>query len=362
MTDIKTTSVATFNVRHLQFMNENSELAQPLPDFATDDTLLRLYRHMSLTRVFDNKAVNLQRTGQMSTYPSSRGQEAIFVGIGHALQPTDIHCPYYRDQGTLLMRGVSMAEIFSFWGGDERGAAYANPAVAEDFPMCVPIAGQSLHAVGVAYAVKYRRQARAVLTTCGDGATSKGDFYEALNLAGTWKLPVVFVVNNNQWAISINRDAQSGAQTLAQKAFAAGMEGIQVDGNDVIAVRQAAADALHKARTGGGPTLIEALTYRLCDHTTADDAKRYQPAEDVKAAWKLEPLLRLGRFLEAKGLWSRDHEAQLLEELTKEVETGVQEYLVRPAQPVTAIFDNLYAHLPQSLLAQRASAEEFHHG
>lgn len=357
MTNPKMTTVASYDVKFLQFLNENSQPTQPFPEFADSKTLLELYRAMSLIRSYDNKTVNLQRTGKMGTFAASRGQEATGIGMGHAMQKEDIFCPYYRDQGVFYMRGGKLSEILAYWGGDERGSNYANPDLAEDFPICVPIAGQLLHAAGVAYAVKYRKQKRAVLTICGDGGTSKGDFYEAINLAGVWNLPLVFVINNNQWAISVPRPKQSNCETLAQKAIAAGFEGIQVDGNDVIAVRYAVADALDKARQGGGPTLIEAVTFRLCDHTTADDASRYTPAEEIKNAWKDEPIARLGYYLESEGLWSREKEADMQKELTAEVDEIVKEYLnATPAKP-TDMFDYLYAELPQELKSQRDDLE-----
>ncbi len=353
----KTTTVAHFDIHYLQYLDENSHPTQPFPAFADPKTLLFLYRQMSLIRHFDNKAVNLQRTGKMGTFPSSRGQEAVGIGLGHAMQKEDVFCPYYRDQGTLLMKGIKLSEVLAYWGGDERGSDYQNPAAKDDFPNCVPIAGQLLHAAGVAYAIKYRKQKRAVLTICGDGGTSKGDFYEAINLAGSWRLPVVFVVNNNQWAISVPRSQQSGCQTLAQKAIAGGFEGIQVDGKDVIAVRQAVDEALKKAREGGGPTLIEAVTYRLCDHTTADDAKRYTPPEEIKAAWNVEPIARLGYYLESQKLWSREKEAELQKELAVEVDNIVNEFLNRPKAPLTDMFDYLYAELPKALQPQRDEVE-----
>ncbi|AIT63844.1 pyruvate dehydrogenase (acetyl-transferring) E1 component subunit alpha [Coxiella burnetii] len=349
----KTTTVANFTIRYLQFLDANSNPTQPFPDFADPDTLLYLYRRMALIRQLDNKAINLQRTGKMGTYPSSRGQEAVGIGMGSAMQKEDIFCPYYRDQGALFEHGIKLSEILAYWGGDERGSRYANPDVKDDFPNCVPIAGQLLHAAGVAYAVKYRKQARAVLTICGDGGTSKGDFYEAINLAGCWQLPLVFIINNNQWAISVARGGQTHCQTLAQKAIAGGFEGWQVDGNDVIAVRYAVSKALEKARDGGGPTLIEALSYRLCDHTTADDATRYIPQEEWKVAWQKEPIARLGYYLESQGLWSREKEAVLQKELAQEVDQVVEEFLTMPPPKATDMFDYLYAELPVSLEKQR---------
>ncbi len=347
----KTRKVATFIVKYLQYLDSNHQLIQALPEFATDDNLLTLYRSMALTRALDNKAINLQRTGQMGTYPASIGQEAVGVGVGNAMYADDVFCTYYRDQGVLLQRGVDASEILLYWGGDERGSAFQNDS--EDLPVCVPIAGQCLHATGVAFAMQYRQQARAVVTTLGEGGTSKGDFYEAINLAGAWRLPLVFVVNNNQWAISVPRHQQTATLTIAQKAIAAGFQGIQVDGNDVIAVREATRAAIDKARQGGGPTLIEAITFRLCDHTTADDASRYMPAEERKHAWQIEPIARLGYYLEAQGLWSRDHEAKLQQELQATIDTAVKKYLATPPQQPEACFDYLYAELPDALLDQR---------
>ncbi|QTS84162.1 pyruvate dehydrogenase (acetyl-transferring) E1 component subunit alpha [Coxiella endosymbiont of Amblyomma nuttalli] len=357
MTEKKTT-VASFSISYLQFLDANGCPTQLFPEFANPDSLLHLYRQMALIRRFDNKAVNLQRTGQIGTFPSARGQEAVGVGMGNAMQAEDIFCPYYRDQGACLERGIKLSEFLAYWGGDERGNYYSNPQVKEDLPNCVPIAAQLLHGAGVAYVVKYRKQKRAVLTICGDGGTSKGDFYEAINLAGCWQLPLVFVINNNQWAISVARSQQTSCQTLAQKAIAGGFEGLQVDGNDVIAVRYAVSKALEKARYDGGPTLIEAVTYRLCDHTTADDATRYTPLEESKAAWKMEPIARLGCYLESQHLWSREKETELQKELAQEVEQIVEEFLNIPPPKSTDIFDYLYAELPQSLKKQREELTE----
>jgi 2-oxoisovalerate dehydrogenase E1 component alpha subunit len=245
-------------LRYTRYLDPAGQPIAPLPAWAADvQLLLKLYRQMQLTRLFDLKVVALQRTGRIGTYAPNLGQEAIGVAIGSLLRPEDVLVPYYRDTAVQLMRGVRMEEIMLYWGGDERGSAYRNPAAAEDFPICVPIATQALHACGVASAFKIRGQQRVVVTTCGDGATSKGDFLEALNLAGTWQLPVVFVVNNNQWAISVPRRLQCGAPTLAQKAIGAGFSGEQVDGNDVLAVYQRLQVALERVRHGKGPVLLE---------------------------------------------------------------------------------------------------------
>jgi pyruvate dehydrogenase E1 component alpha subunit len=208
--------------------------------------------------------------------------------------------------------------------------------------------------------MQLRREPRVAVCILGDGASSKGDFYEALNIAGVWRLPLVMVISNNQWAISVPRSIQSGAQTLAQKAIAAGIEGLQVDGNDVIAVRQVTQEALDKARGGGGATLIEALTYRLGDHTTADDATRYRDAQAVARQWALEPVLRLRNHLALHGAWDKDREEGLKRECTALIDQAVEAYLATPVPPPQAMFDHLYAALPAALAEQRAAALRFH--
>ncbi|MDN5848153.1 MAG: thiamine pyrophosphate-dependent enzyme, partial [Nitrococcus sp.] len=269
--------VAQFEVCYTGYLDHELQVTAPLPEFARDPAnLIAAYRAMTNARAFDRKAINLQRTGQLGTFASCLGEEAIAVAVGLAMRPEDVLLPMYRHHGAYLSRGVRIEELLAYWGGDERGMDFES--VREDFPIAVPIATHAPHAVGVAYAFKYRREPRVAVCLLGDGATSKGDFYEAMNAAGTWDLPVVFVVCNNLWAISVPRKLQSRAQTLAQKAIAAGFDGEQVDGNDYIALRDRMDRALQRARSGEGPSLIEALTYRMGDHTTADDARRYRSA------------------------------------------------------------------------------------
>ncbi len=348
-------TAASFEIHHSRFLDPSGRPVQPLPEFARDPAaLIPLYRAMVLTRRFDAKAVALQRTGRLGTFASSLGQEAVGVGLASAMRPEDVLFPTYREAGAQLCRGVTLEELFIYWGGDERGGDFSGPR--QDFPVCIPVAGQAPHAVGVAYAMKLRREPRAAVCVIGDGATSKGDFYEALNFAGAWRVPVVFVINNNQWAISLPRTAQTAAQTLAQKAIAAGIDGAQVDGDDVIAVRHAVDEALHKARAGGGPSVIEALTYRLSDHATADDASRYRDAETVSAHWRTDPIARLRAFLGNAGAWSKDDEEHLIGEIDARIDAAVQAYEATPAQPPQAMFDCLYAELPKALAEQRATA------
>ena len=259
---------------------------------------------MVLTRAFDAKAIALQRTGRLGTYASSLGQEAVGVGLAAAMRPDDVLLPSFREHGAQICRGVTLKELFLYWGGDERGNDFAGPR--QDFPNCVPVGSHAPHAVGVALAFRLRGEKRAAVCVFGDGATSKGDVAEALNMAGVWKVPAVFVVNNNGWAISVPVAKQTAAATLAQKAAAAGIAGVRVDGNDVIAVRHAVAEALAAARRGDGPTLIEAVTYRLSDHTTADDASRYRDDAEVSRHWPDEPVARLRNYLIHIGAWGRE--------------------------------------------------------
>lgn len=349
-----TRRIASFEVCYTQFLDADGTASGELPDFARDAQELRaMYRLMVTTRLLDRRAVSLQRTGQLGTYASGLGQEAIGTAAGFALRDEDILIPAYRDYAAQFKRGVPLQNVLLYWAGDERGMAYEREPARHDFPLSVPIATQVPHAIGVAYAIRLRRQPRVVLACCGDGATSKGDFYEAISCAKVWDLPIVFLVSNNQWAISMPVARQTGAQTLAQKAIAGGMPGEQVDGNDVLATRHVLARAIARARDGGGPSLVEALTYRLHDHTTADDARRYRAEDEVQAAWARCPIKRYKAWLEAQGHWDAAAEGALAAEAAAEVEAAARAYLGQPADPPEAIFDSLYAELPRALRWQR---------
>ncbi|MDV7210686.1 pyruvate dehydrogenase (acetyl-transferring) E1 component subunit alpha [Azotobacter beijerinckii] len=349
----------SLDLPYTRYLAPDGRPVAELPGWADDFNLLtRLYRQMVLTRLFDLKAVALQRTGRIGTYAPTLGQEAIGVALGSLMQREDVLVPYYRDTAVQLLRGVRMEEILLYWGGDERGSDFVEPLAAQDFPICVPIATQALHACGVATAFKVRGEHRVAVTTCGDGATSKGDFLEALNVAGAWQLPVVFVVNNNQWAISVPRRIQCGAPTLAQKALGAGIHGEQVDGNDILAVHDRLHHALERARQGKGPVLVECLSYRLGDHTTADDATRYRCAEEVRQAWQEEPVKRLQAFLVAQGVWDEGREQALLADCQAEVQRAVENFEAAGVQPLGSVFEHVYARWPAALAEQREMLEE----
>ncbi len=333
------------------FIDKSGKALRDLPQYATDrDFLVRCYSSMVRARTFDEKAIALQRTGRLGTYASCLGQEAVGTGVAIAMQNTDVLLPSFREHAAQLVRGVTLLELLQYWGGDERGNDFKN--ARKDFPVCIPVASQFPHAAGVALSMTQKSESAAAVAIGGDGATSKGDFYEALNLIGVWNLPAVFVINNNQWAISVPRSAQTASETLAHKAVAAGIRGECIDGNDVIAVHDAAARALVKARAGDGPTLIECVSYRLSDHTTADDASRYRDEKEVSAQWKLEPLLRLRLHLVEYHDWSANEEEDLLKSCKKEVEAAAEAFLNLEPEAPSAIFEHLYENLPEDLKVQ----------
>lgn len=349
--------IAEFQIRRRAYLSPKGEVSCALPAFAAGaKELIALYRGMVLLRSVDTKAVSLQRTGRLGTYGVALGQEAVLIGTASAMRSDDVLFPTYRDNGALMWRGVTIEEILTYWSGDERGSDFAGPR--RDFPICIPVGSHAPHAAGAAYAFKLRRQDRVAVCLFGDGATSKGDVYEAMNFAALHKLPVVFVINNNNWAISVPLRLQTATATLAQKAIAAGMPGEQVDGNDVIAVRASVENAIAQARAGNGPSLIEALTYRLGDHTTADDARRYRSDEEVQARWQEEPIARLKKYFVTQGVWTKEDEERLVAECQQQVEEAVQRYLALPPRPPASMFDHLYQQLPPALNRQRDELAE----
>ena len=344
-------TVASFKIQYTQFLDQEGKEVRPFPPEITDAQLAEYYRDMVFCRVFDKKAVALQRTGRISTYAPLIGQEAVDVGIAHAMQRDDVFLPYYRNTGTQILRGVSLIETLLYFGGDERGTAFKE--IRQDFPTQINLSTQTPHAVGVAMAMKLQGEPHVAVTTIGDGACSKGDFYEAMNLAGVWGAPVLFIAMNNQWAISVPYESQTAAETLAQKAIAAGIGSEQVDGNDVVAVYDGVGRALALIREGKGPYLIELKTYRLGDHTTADNASRYRPDKEVSEAWKRDPIARLRAYLSARGLWTKDQEEKLLTEMDQRIEEAVEQYLAIEAPRAAGMVEHLFAELPPDLETQR---------
>lgn len=314
--------VDSFQVKRLEILKENGEADLSLMPPLSDAYIRRMYELMILSRVFDRFALNLQREGRLGTYPSILGQEASQIGSAFALEKTDWIFPSFREMGVFLTMGYPMHLLFQYWSGDERGTDRS--ANLNIFPVCIPVGTQLPHAAGAALGARYRGDRIAVVTFFGDGGTSKGDFHEAFNMAGVFRLPLVFICQNNQWAISVPRDRQTASKTLAQKAFAYGFEGLQVDGNDIFAVHKAASEALKKAKEGGGPTFIECLTYRISDHTTADDASRYRSKDEVET-WKAkDPVLRLKLFMEKNNLWTEKYQKDIEAESNETVSAAVK--------------------------------------
>jgi pyruvate dehydrogenase E1 component alpha subunit len=317
------TVIATFSVKRLDILDEQGNADESLmPSLAESDIKL-IHELLVLSRTFDERALSLQREGRIGTYPSILGQEAAQVGSAYALEKSDWIFPSFRETGVHITMGYPLAKLYQYWAGDERGMAC--PEGLNFLPVCVAVGTQIPHAAGAAMAAKYRRDRIAVVAYFGDGATSKGDFHEGFNIAGVFRLPVVFICQNNQWAISMSRERQTAAATLAQKALAYGFEGIQVDGNDVFAVYKATRMAVENARSRGGPTFIECYTYRLSHHTTADDAGRYRSSEEVENWKRKDPILRLQLYMEKHGLWSDIYQRELERRVREMIDEAVRE-------------------------------------
>ena len=315
-------TIGTFTVPRLSILAADGSADPGLLPPLSDDAIRRLYELLVLARTFDERALSLQREGRLGTYPPILGQEASQVGSAFAVERNDWVFPAFREMGMHITLGYPLHLLYQYWAGDERGLA--TPAELNIAPISVSVGSHIPHAVGAAMAARYRGDKGAVVCYFGDGATSKGDFHEGLNMAGVFRAPVVFICQNNQWAISVPLERQTAAASLAQKAIAYGFEGVQVDGNDVFAVYRATRGALEKARAGGGPTFIECHTYRLADHTTADDASRYRSPEEVAAWREKDPILRLRRFMAGRGLWEDSSEAAVTERARTAVDEAVR--------------------------------------
>jgi pyruvate dehydrogenase E1 component alpha subunit len=308
---------------------------------------------MLLARRFDEFQLKLQHQGRLGTFAPSSGQEAAQLGAAAALRKEDWVVPSFRELATHLWRGAPLDQILLFFDGYNEGAAPGEES--HDLPTAIPVATQIPHAVGLAYAARYQGRDDVAMVFFGDGATSEGDFHEGLNFAGVFSTPTIFVCQNNQWAISVPREHQTHSKTLAQKALAYGIPGIQVDGNDVLAVYQAAHEAVERARRGEGPTLIECITYRLSAHTTADDPKRYRSHEEEEAWKKCDPLRRFRHYLEEKGLLDDGAVEAMEQEIEEEIKQAwerAEERMAELTDP-TVIFDHQFAEMPAYLQEQR---------
>src|ERR687887_1721597 len=319
-----------FHVEYLSILDSDGNLDAALEPKLTPDELRSLYRAMALARRFDERMVRLQRQGRIGTFAPIKGQEASQLGSVVTLRATDWMVPSFRETGAMLLRGWPIEKLLLLFAGYLEGG---QPASGQnDLPITIPVATQLPHAVGLAYAAQYRGDDAVIMAFCGDGATSEGDFHEAVNFAGVWHVPVVFVVQNNQWAISVPLKKQTHSRTIAQKALAYGIPGLQVDGNDILAVYAACKEAADRARVGDGPTLIECVTYRLGVHTTADDPTKYRSSEEVAEWERKDPLTRFGEYLKKKNLLEEGLEA----EVDAEIAAAVARFEAAPAaDPLT---------------------------
>jgi pyruvate dehydrogenase E1 component alpha subunit len=344
--------IEEFKVSHLQILDESGTVDKKLEPDLSREELLGIYRAMALSREADQRMLKLQRQGRMGTFGPCTGQEASAVAPAYAMAERDWMVGAFREIGGHLVRGVPLLNYLLYWNGVEEGNLRP-PGTERVLPVSVIVGSHLLHAVGIAYAMRYRKEHSAAVAFLGDGATSEGDFHEALNFAAVWQAPVVFICQNNHWAISIPRSAQTRSKTIAQKAIAYDIPGIQVDGNDALAMYQATKEALERAHAGDGPTLIEAVTYRMMMHTTADDPTKYRTDEEVEVWKPRDPLIRFRAYLESKGYWNEDQELAQAEEIKAEVDAAVGKLESYPALKPDVPFDHVYGTQHAEIEEQR---------
>jgi len=344
--------VAKFTVPYLQILAPDGKVDPKLDPGLDDETLLALYRWMRLARELDERMLKLQRQGRLGTFPPNTGQEAVSIPAAMIMEPGDWFAGAFRELGGRLVRGEPLRAALDYYNGWEEGNVLPDKDL-HILPNSVVIGCQIEHAAGLAYAARYNETGEVAVAFIGDGGTSEGGFHEGLNMAGVWKAPLVTIIQNNQWAISIPRAHQTASETLAQKGIAYGMPVMQVDGNDPLAVWVAVSEAVDRARKGDGPTLIEAVTYRLMMHTTADDPTKYRTEEEEKQAWDLEPLLRTRKYLESKEIWDQKREDALRAEVKAEVDAAVKEFEAPHDRAMDEPFRHVYGTLHPSIENQR---------
>lgn len=362
-------------------MRESEELLRVIQDDGGPESveqvqldegqLLRIYRLMQLSRAIDKKCLALQRQGRISFYGTCVGQEAAFVGCTFVLHESDWLFPHYRGQAAALTKGITTEEIFNelFANSSDRAKGRQLPLFFANRPVnfvtaSSPVGNMITQGVGAAIAMRLRKTKNVTMVHFGEGATSTGEFNAGMNLAGVFKPPAVLVCVNNQYAISTPLHRQTASKTITIKRRAYGFQGVRVDGNDVLAVYQAAKKAVDFARAGNGPTLIEALTYRLEGHSTSDDPSRYRSKDEVRAWADRDPLIKFGSFLQRQGIWNESKEKAQLTEIEREVEIAVEKAEQTPPPPVASIVEDVFADLPWHLQEQlgqvlRTSTSEF---
>ncbi|MBI2548107.1 pyruvate dehydrogenase (acetyl-transferring) E1 component subunit alpha [Candidatus Woesearchaeota archaeon] len=350
------TILQQFAVEFLEILDELGNADATLVPTLSDELILRIYKTMVLARVFDAKLLALQRQGRIGTVASAKGQEASQIPVMACLTKDDWVIPSFREHPAAIYRGLPLRNILLYSAGDERGSMVEGEQ--HDLPVSIPVGSQPLHAVGIAWGMKLKQQRTVAVTFLGDGATSEGEVHEAMNFAGRFQVPCIFICQNNQYAISTPLSKQTAAQTLAQKAIAYGFNGIRVDGNDVFAVYTAVHDAVENARMGKGPSFIECLTYRLQDHTTSDDAKKYRNPEEVKIWEKKDPIERLRKWLQATKKWNDEQERKLQFDIEQQIAAEIEAFEKIPLPTPADMFSFMYATLPPIVKEQRETFEK----
>jgi len=327
------------------------------PDRVKPEIAVKIFNDMVLLRTFDEKTINLQRQGRVGTFPPSLGQEAAEIGSAWALEPEDWMAPSYRDHGAVYVHGVPFSHVVLF----AMGKGSSIDGVARVLPSSIPISSHLPHAVGLAMAAERLNQAHIAIAYFGDGGTSEGDFHEALNFAGVFRAPVIFFCQNNGWAISVPVSQQTATPTLVQKASAYGVFGARVDGNDALACYQVVQEARARALAGDGPTLIEALTYRIGPHTTADDPSRYRPLEELEQ-WTgaKDPIVRLQEYLEGLGILAPREALRIRQDATVFVNQAVDDALNSAPVEIHSMFEHVYQSIPRGLALQLEELERVH--
>lgn len=323
-----------------------------------ENWLRQVYEEMVFIRMADDKFLKLQRQGRMGTYAGMKGQEAAQIGSVHALEKQDWIVPAFRDLAAMHFHGVPLEDMYRYWGGFEMGSKM--PDGVNVLPISIPVGTHMLHAMGLAWAAKLKKQNSVALTYFSDGATSEGDFHEAMNFAAVFKVPCIFFCQNNQWAISVPRKKQTASKTLAQKAVAYGMPGMQVDGNDALAAYAVTKEAVTRARNGEGPFFIEAVTYRQADHTTADDSTKYRSREETEFWLDRDPIKRVKLFLVSKKIWTEKWQSEIEVSSQEKISKAVEVYENMPIPPPEYIFKYVYAEMTPQLQEQLGYLKRFY--
>ncbi len=349
----------------LQVIKPSGEYVEEMEPEISKDELRRLYRIMVLARNLDIRGMQLQRSGRIGFFIGGIGQEAAHIGSAYALKPEDWVFPAYREIGSMLVRGITLKQLLNSYFANaedvQKGRQLTNLFGVKSVnyvPGSAPIATQLPHAVGVALAAKLRGDPIVTMAYFGDGGTSENDFHAGMNFAGVFKTPTIFFCQNNHWAISVPIEKQTASETIAIKAKAYGFEGVRVDGNDILAVYRTTKEAVDKARSGGGPTLIEAVTYRMGPHSSSDDPKRYRTEEELAEWQRRDPLVRFRKYLEKKGIWTEAEEKKAHDDANAQLDEAIAYAEKVPKPALETLFTDVYADMPWHLEEQLRELRE----